>query len=268
MTRTGVDSLDRSIDKTNAWLSDVAASFGTEDRRMAYRVTRSWLHTLRDRLPVPIAAHIAAQLPELLRGVFYEGWNPSKVPIKYTRDEYIARFARDAQLHHTEVSRAGRLVTSALQRHISVGAINELLGVLPADIRSMVAATDAAGAAESTPDASRPSAPDRAPDAGRPSAPESAPGGISQPGGATSRTGRSGETSHPSQGGDQKQDGVPRQAGAPSEGGIRASEPSQADAQNQASEPNQADAQNQASEPNQAVEPSQAAGKAPGGGEQ
>jgi uncharacterized protein (DUF2267 family) len=140
MTRTGVDSLDRSIDKTNAWLADVAAKFGTEDRRMAYRVTRSWLHTLRDRLPVPIAAHIAAQLPELLRGVFYEGWNPSKVPIKYSRDEYVARFARDAQLHHTEVPRAGRLVTSAMQRHISAGAIGEVLGALPADIRSLVAA--------------------------------------------------------------------------------------------------------------------------------
>ncbi len=203
MTRTGVDSLDRSIDKTNAWLADVAASFGTEDRRMAYRVTRSWLHTLRDRLPVPIAAHIAAQLPELLRGVFYEGWNPSKVPIKYDRDEYIARFARDAQLHHTEVQRAGRLVTSAMQRHISAGAINEVLGVLPADIRSMVTATDAAGAAES------------APDADRPSASESARG-------------------------DQKKDGVPRQAGAPSDGSIQAGEPSHVGTPNQAGEPSQA----------------------------
>jgi hypothetical protein len=29
-----------------------------------------------------VAAHVAAQLPELLRGVFYDGWNPSKVPVK------------------------------------------------------------------------------------------------------------------------------------------------------------------------------------------
>ena len=140
MSRTGVDSLDRSIEKTNAWLGDVAASFGTEDRRLAYRVTRSWLHTLRDRLPVPIAAHIAAQLPELLRGVFYEGWNPSKVPIKYSKDEYIARFAKDAQIHLTEVPRAGRLVTSAVGRHLSEGAMNEALGALPADIRRLIAA--------------------------------------------------------------------------------------------------------------------------------
>lgn len=140
MSRTGVDSLDRSIEKTNAWLGDVAASFGTEDRRLAYRVARSWLHTLRDRLPVPIAAHLAAQLPELLRGVFYEGWNPSKVPVKYSKDEYIARFAKDAQIHRTEVPRAGRLVTSAFGKHLSPGAMNEALGALPADIRKLLAA--------------------------------------------------------------------------------------------------------------------------------
>jgi uncharacterized protein (DUF2267 family) len=142
MSRTGVDSLDRSIDKTNIWLADVASSFGTEDRRLAYRVTRSWLHTLRDRLPVPIAAHVAAQLPELLRGVFYEGWNPSKVPVKYDRDEYVSRFAHDAQIHHTEVAKAGRLVTATLRRHMSAGAINEALGALPADIRVLVEPTD------------------------------------------------------------------------------------------------------------------------------
>ena len=192
MTRTGVDSLDRSIDKTNAWLADVAAKFGTEDRRMAYRVTRSWLHTLRDRLPVPIAAHIAAQLPELLRGVFYEGWNPSKVPIKYTRDEYVARFARDAQLHHTEVPRAGRLVTSAMQRHISAGAISEVLGVLPADIRSLVAATDAQGA------------------------PEGAPGETAP---TSDRLGRAGEAERPGEGADQARAGVPKQAAGPDRAG-------------------------------------------------
>jgi uncharacterized protein (DUF2267 family) len=144
MSRTGVDSLDRSIDKTNMWLADVAASFGTEDRRLAYRVTRSWLHILRDRLPVPVAAHVAAQLPELLRGVFYDGWNPSKVPIKFGRDEYISRFARDAQIHHSEVPKAGRNVSSAMRKHMSDGAINEALGVLPGDIRDLIAPADQA----------------------------------------------------------------------------------------------------------------------------
>lgn len=149
MSRTGVDSLDRSIERTNQWLGDVASSFETEDRKLAYRVTRSWLHTLRDRLPVTVAAHLAAQLPELLRGVFYEGWNPSKVPTKYDRDEYIARFARNAQIHNTEVQKASQLVTSAMRRHLSDGVINEAFGVLPADIRELIEPTATAAGGRS-----------------------------------------------------------------------------------------------------------------------
>jgi uncharacterized protein (DUF2267 family) len=105
---------------------------------MAYRVTRSWLHTLRDRLPVPIAAHLAAQLPELLRGVFYEGWNPSKVPVKYGKDEYLERFAQNAQIHKTEARTSGQLVTAALSKHLSPGIVSEAFGVLPADIRDIL----------------------------------------------------------------------------------------------------------------------------------
>lgn len=187
MTRTGVDSLDRSIDKTNAWLADVAAKFGTEDRRLAYRVTRSWLHTLRDRLPVTIAAHVAAQLPELLRGVFYEGWNPSKVPVKYSKDEYIARFARDAQVHHDEVARSGRLVTSAMRRHISAGAIDEALGALPADIRRLL------------------ESPDRA---------EQLQAGVPQQAGAAQQAGA------PQQAGASQQASTPEQAGASEQAGT------------------------------------------------
>ncbi len=87
MSRTEVGSLRRSIDKTNAWLADVAATFGTEDRR----------------------------------------------------DEYVARFARDAQIHLGEIPGAGQRVTSAMRRHMSPGAINETLGVLPSDIRGLTA---------------------------------------------------------------------------------------------------------------------------------
>ncbi len=148
MSRTGVDSLDRSIDTTNQWLNDVASGFDTQDRRMAYRVTRSWLHTLRDRLPVPVAAHLAAQLPELLRGVFYEGWNPSRVPIKYGKEEYLARFAQNAQIHKTSAKITGQLVTEAMRKHLSPGIISEAFGVLPADIREVLEAPPSLGPGE------------------------------------------------------------------------------------------------------------------------
>jgi uncharacterized protein (DUF2267 family) len=135
---TGVDSLDRSIHKTNAWLADVADSFGTDDRRFAYRVTRAWFHTLRDRLGVDTSAHLAAQLPELLRGVFYDGWDPKRMPAKYGRAEYVSRFARDAGVHDTDVPKAAGIVTSVLLHHVSSGAVGQAMAQLPRDIRELL----------------------------------------------------------------------------------------------------------------------------------
>ena len=138
MSFTGVDSLDASIGKVNQWLADVADAFGTDDRRFAYRVLRTWLHCLRDRLTVQVAAHFAAQLPELLRGVFYDGWNPSRVPVKYGRSEYVARFARGAGVHESDVAKAARLVTVTVRRHLSAGAVDDAFVVLPTGLRQFL----------------------------------------------------------------------------------------------------------------------------------
>ena len=78
MSFTRISSLDQSVQKANTCLAEIADEFGAGDRRLAYRVTRAWPHTLRDRLPVTMAANFAAQLSELLRGVFYDGWSPSR----------------------------------------------------------------------------------------------------------------------------------------------------------------------------------------------
>jgi uncharacterized protein (DUF2267 family) len=134
MSHTGVSSLDASIDKANVWLAEIDAGFGTSDRRLAYRVLRAWLHCLRDRLTVEVAAHFAAQLPELLRGVFYDGWSPSRVPQKYDRAAYLARFAHEARVRDSDVPKAAGIVTAVVQRHVSAGAVAQASALLPADL--------------------------------------------------------------------------------------------------------------------------------------
>lgn len=99
MPVTGLDVFDRSVHKTNEWLNDLARRLGSDDRRYAYRVLRAYFHVLRDRLTVDERAQLAAQLPHLLRGVFYEGWDPSRTPETYRdRDTFLARLADGAQL--------------------------------------------------------------------------------------------------------------------------------------------------------------------------
>lgn len=143
MSFTGVDSLDHSVDKANAWLADIAAGFETDDRRLAYRVLRAWLHCLRDRLSVEVAAHFAAQLPELLRGVFFDGWNPSRVPQRYDRAEYVTRFAHEARVRDSDVVKAAAIVTAVARRHMSDGVVTQSLELLPATLRELIEPTAA-----------------------------------------------------------------------------------------------------------------------------
>ncbi|MEV5510156.1 DUF2267 domain-containing protein [Streptomyces orinoci] len=126
---------EHAIHTANIWLKSVAEAMGTEDRGAANRALRAWLHTVRDRLTVDVAAHLAAQLPELLRGVYYDGWDPSIVPVKYDRDAYMIRFAQEAKVTAEEVPQVTAAVTAALARQMSPGQMDSVLQELPHDIR-------------------------------------------------------------------------------------------------------------------------------------
>ena len=140
MATTGLDVFDRSVHKTNEWLKDLMERLGSDDRRYAYRVLRAYLHVLRDRLTVDEAAQLAAQLPHLLRGVFYEGWDPSRTPETYRdRETFLARLAERAQLAGpTEASVAAEAATAVLRERVAEGEVEDVLQLLPASIRTIL----------------------------------------------------------------------------------------------------------------------------------
>lgn len=133
-------ALEHGIHVTNAWLRDVAAELQADDHQQAYRALRVTLHVLRDRLPVDEAAQLAAQMPDLLRGVYYEGWNPSKTPARFrTREQLLERVAHEAPYHgHTEASYAMSAALAVLRRRISAGEMADVTAVLPTDIAQFV----------------------------------------------------------------------------------------------------------------------------------
>ncbi|UXA08324.1 DUF2267 domain-containing protein [Mycobacterium sp. SMC-2] len=137
-TKTKVTALDHAIDSAHTWINDVAKEFDTEDREFAYRVLRAWLHTLRDRLTVEASAHFAAQLPDLIRGVFYQGWSPSAVPDKYDAQAYAVRFSREANIALDDVGKAAAATTAAVLHHLPVAQMDKALGQLPIEIRKIL----------------------------------------------------------------------------------------------------------------------------------
>ncbi|MCU1677384.1 MAG: hypothetical protein JWM93_2142 [Frankiales bacterium] len=135
-----VDAIERTVHKTNEWVNDVAREVGTEDRALAWRILRGYLQVLRDRLTMDEAAQFAAQLPQLLRGVFYEGFDPGHQPEKIRdRDIFLERLAERAGLADpAEAERAAAAVTRALRRHVTSGEMDDVVAQLPTEIREVL----------------------------------------------------------------------------------------------------------------------------------
>jgi uncharacterized protein (DUF2267 family) len=139
MSVRSVDSVERSVHKTNAWLNDLAAELG-QDREDAWRILKAFLQVLRDELTVDEAAQLAAQLPLVLRGAFYEGFDPSRQPAKLRhRSEFLARLEERAQLRGpVDGERAAEAAAKVLRRHVTEGEFDDVLSQLPTDVREML----------------------------------------------------------------------------------------------------------------------------------
>jgi uncharacterized protein (DUF2267 family) len=131
--------IEATVHVTNTWLRELMDELGWTDRHRAYHALRVVLHTLRDRLTVAEAVDLGAQLPMLLRGLFYEGWTPAGKPLKVRqREAFLAPIAEafrdDPEVYPEAVAWA---VFKVLQRHVSPGEISDVRHVLPASIRAL-----------------------------------------------------------------------------------------------------------------------------------
>jgi uncharacterized protein (DUF2267 family) len=132
------DPFASAVHTAHEWLNTIAARIGTEDRGFAHRVVRAWLHSVRDRIGVIASAHLSAQLPELLRGVYYEGWVPSHVPVGHRLAAFVTQFAHEAGVARDEVPGLAGAVTDAFTGLCSPGQLDHVFAVLPVTLRELL----------------------------------------------------------------------------------------------------------------------------------
>jgi uncharacterized protein (DUF2267 family) len=140
MSSAVLEVFDASLQKTQVWLNDLMVELGWENRpQKACLALRTALHSLRDRLTVEGAVHLGAQLPILIRGVYYEGWKLTGKPVKERHkseflDHIAAVFRDDDTVDPEKVMRA---VFKVLARHISKGEIDNVKNSLPRSLQDL-----------------------------------------------------------------------------------------------------------------------------------
>lgn len=138
MTKAAV--LDTSLQRTHEWLHEIGEELGFDNERAAYAALRATLHAVRDRLPAELVAHLGAELPLLVRGIYYEGWHPSAARLKEAHDENFLNSVGGELLGHDElgdVDAVARAVLRVIDRRIAPGQIAHVLDALPAQVRRL-----------------------------------------------------------------------------------------------------------------------------------
>ena len=137
MSLTGLDVFDRTVHTTNRWLQELTGLLDGGSRHDAYVALRATLHALRDRLPIEETAELAAQLPMLVRGFYYEGWDPTGKPVRERSLEgFLAGVAVELPID-ADPEPVARAVFALLARRVSDGEIQDVKGVLPTPIRQL-----------------------------------------------------------------------------------------------------------------------------------
>jgi uncharacterized protein (DUF2267 family) len=137
-----IAELDDALTTAEFWVDAVTERLGWHDRRKAFRAFVAALHALRDSLPMGEAVYLGAELPTLIRGLYYDGWHPNEKPGSIVeRSEFLDRIHES--LHRdpaVDAEQTARDVLAELARHLPAGELEDVKAATPKTLRSLWAA--------------------------------------------------------------------------------------------------------------------------------
>jgi len=161
MATTGLEVFDKTLHTTNLWLDEICAEIGP-DKHLAWHVLGAVLRSIRDELLIGQSAHLAAQLPLLVRGAYFDQYRPAAQPVsERSQEDFIARIRQElAGSRPVRPDLAATAVMRTLNRHITEGQIKKARDALPKGVRALWPEPDQAAKSETAaPHAEEPGAP-------------------------------------------------------------------------------------------------------------
>ena len=139
MSATGLPVFDETVQLSNRWLNELMAAVEWDDKHRAYRLLRATLHALRDRMPAHEAAQFGAQLPMLIRGLYYDGWHMRDVTSRErTKSAFLGHIEQAfKQDPNSDTEGLVKEVFKLLARRISAGEIEDVKHILPPEVRAL-----------------------------------------------------------------------------------------------------------------------------------
>ena len=140
MTVRSIQNFEHALHTANEWLKELNDHPEVRSERDAHSILRTVLHALRDQLSVEESAHLSAQLPMLIRGLYFDGWRPSIVPHRMPEAEFMQKLHQklsDKKGVRLAPEQALSLVFALLESRVGWGEIGHVKGSLPTYLRNL-----------------------------------------------------------------------------------------------------------------------------------
>lgn len=139
MSAKGLEVIDHTVQTTHEWINELKERLDWVGHRDALHLLRITLTGVRDHLSHEEVADFAAQLPLLIRGMFYEGWQPAGTPLKdRSQQAFVGRI--EEQIASGIDYRGAEDISTVfklLNARISPGEVSDMRGGLPSGIRDL-----------------------------------------------------------------------------------------------------------------------------------
>ena len=141
MTEYPTLNFKKTLQKSNAWLDDLKDSMGWSERRRAYMALKTVLHVIRDQLEDDAAIDFAADMPLLIRTIYFEGWKqgPHKLPKVSSKEEFLWLIERELGWDKSvSVEDLSKNVFYVFSKQASPTEIKNISHSLPEHLRSFL----------------------------------------------------------------------------------------------------------------------------------
>lgn len=133
-----IPDFDTAVHEAENWIDDLVQRLGWHDRQRAYLALLAALHALRDALPRDQAIYLGAELPVLLRGLYYEGWHHGPLPMTRSRSAFLSRIHdgvhRDPAI---DAEHLARCVFALLAARLPAAEVEEVKAAIAPDLHNL-----------------------------------------------------------------------------------------------------------------------------------
>ncbi|HHP7232863.1 MAG TPA: DUF2267 domain-containing protein [Xenococcaceae cyanobacterium] len=140
MSYNGLTEFNRSLEKTQQMINDVAQKIQFEDKHLVFMGIKAVLQALRDRVPVEEAVDLGSQFTPLLAGFYYQGWKPAATP---TKERSVSEFVDKVRgnlpqgEYPVEIATLIQGVFAVLSESVTPGEMQDIVNMLPQEVQSL-----------------------------------------------------------------------------------------------------------------------------------